>query len=111
MIRAPRCMACMGTALLFKWRVHQQVDGGYCFVAGYETLAKVAQEVVVGCLRPRRDEMTASLGKSVLHLETRECTENFSDIRRRDRLEAKPSIVERNAHRAHGHLRLFVKRD
>ena len=37
--------------------------------------------------------------------------QNFSDIRQRNRFEAKPSIVEPNAHRVHGHFRLFVKGD
>src|SRR5205814_5337677 len=39
-----------------KRRVYQQVDGRYRPVARHEALAEITQEIVVACLRPRRDE-------------------------------------------------------
>src|SRR5262245_48457008 len=106
---ALRC-APMGTALFLKRRVYQQVDGRYRPVARHEAFAEITQEIVVACFRPRRDEMVASLNKSLLHLEARKCADNFGDVCRGNRLKAKAAPVEADAHRAHSNLCLLVKR-
>src|SRR5687768_11800647 len=97
--------------LFLKWRVHQQIDGRYRPVARDEALAKIPEEVVGGCLRPRGHEPTARLGKFLLHVKAREFTEDLLHLLGRDQLDAEPAIVEPDAHRAQGDFRLLVKRD
>src|SRR5687768_12172745 len=104
--------SCASAASLFlKGRVHQQIDGRNGPVAGNEALAEIAQKIVVAFLRARGYEVAARLGEFVFHLETWESTENFSHVRRRDQLEAKPAPVEPYAHGAESYFRLLVKRD
>src|SRR6266478_7994327 len=76
----------------------------------HESLAEVAQEVVVARLRFRRYEPTARLGKSLLHPQSGKSAEDALDIGCRKGLNAEAAVVESDAHRADRHFRLLVKR-
>src|SRR5713101_8594887 len=76
----------------------------------HESLAEVAQEVVVAQFRLRLNEPTARLGKSLLHPQSGESTEDALDIGWRECLNAEAAEVESDAHRADRHFRLLVKR-
>src|SRR6266478_5078082 len=75
----------------------------------HESLAEVAQEVVVARLRFRRYELTARLGKSLLHPQSGESAEDALDIGCWKCLNAEAAVVESDAHRADSDFRLLVK--
>src|SRR5215470_10589734 len=77
----------------------------------HESLAEVAEEVVVACLRLRRDEPTARLGKFSLHTQPGERAQDALDIRCRKCLNAETTVVESDAHCGDGHFRFLVKRE
>ncbi len=58
----------------------------------------------------RHDEVTGRLRKSLLHPQSREGAEDSFDIACRKCLNPEAAVVESDAHRAHRHLRLLVKR-
>src|SRR5215469_8216138 len=76
-----------------------------------ESLAEVAEEVVIARLRLPRDEPTARIGKLSLHTQPGERDQDALDIRCRKCLNAEATVVEPDAHRTDRHFRLLVKRE
>src|SRR5262249_58701924 len=96
--------------LLVEWSVHQQVDDRHGFVAWHEAFAEITQEVVGTRLGPLRDQAAARLGESVLHSQAWKCGDDATDIGWVERVEEETAVIESDANRAEGTLRICVKR-
>src|SRR5262249_15860307 len=76
---------------------------------GDEPLAKVAQKVVVTRLRFLGHEPTASVSKSLLHLQAWINAEDVFEVASLERLNAETAVVETDPHRRLRHFRLLVQ--